>query len=214
MMISVANDSTKSRVLYLLRGSGRGTAQAVASTLEISAPAARRHLMDLEADGLIESQVERPGGRGRPQHVFKLSSRGEEHFPKRYAQLCDDILEHVQSLYGSGAVLEVLDARNAKLLEVWRDRVQGESLETKLEALVCILNEIGYEARLEIAEPGVFYLLEGNCPSLEVARKYPQLCQSESNLYAHVLDANVTREQQISTGASACRYRIEALPEN
>ena len=210
MTISLANDSTKSRVLYLLRGSGRGTAQAVASTLEISSPAARRHLMDLEADGLIESQVERPGGRGRPQHVFKLSSRGEEHFPKRYAQLCDDILEHVQDLYGSGAVLEVLDARNAKLLEVWRDRVQGESLATKLEALVCILNELGYEANLEFPAPGVFYLLEGNCPSLEVARKYPQLCQSESNLYAQILDAHVSREAQISTGASACRYRIEA----
>jgi predicted ArsR family transcriptional regulator len=209
MMISVANDSTKSRVLYLLRGSGRGTAQAVASTLEISAPAARRHLMDLEADGLIESQVERPGGRGRPQHVFKLSQRGEEHFPKRYAQLCDDILEHVQSLYGSGAVLEVLDARNAKLLEVWRDRVQGANLRTKLEALVHILNEIGYEATLEHSDDGVFYLLEGNCPSLDVARKYPQLCQSESNLYSQILNASVTREQQISTGASACRYRIE-----
>ncbi len=213
-MISVANDSTKSRVLYLLRGSGRGTAQAVANTLEISAPAARRHLMDLEADGLIESQVERPGGRGRPQHVFKLSSLGEEHFPKRYAQLCDDILEHVQSLYGSGAVLEVLDARNAKLLEVWRERVQGECLQTKLEALVHILNEMGYEARLEQAEAGVFYLLEGNCPSLEVARKYPQLCQSETNLYGQILNAYVSREQQISSGASACRYRIEALVEN
>ena len=141
--------------------------------------------------------------------MFKLSQRGEEHFPKRYAQLCDDILEHVQSLYGSGAVLEVLDARNAKLLEVWRDRVQGTNLKTKLEALVHILNEIGYEATLEYADGGVFYLVEGNCPSLDVARKYPQLCQSESNLYASILNASVTREQQISTGASACRYRIE-----
>ncbi len=210
MTISLATDSTKSRVLYLLRSSGSGTAQDIASTLEISSPAARRHLMDLEADGLIESQVERPGGRGRPQHVFKLSTRGEEHFPKRYAQLCGDILEHVENLYGSGAVLEVLDARNAKLMEVWQDRVQGENLQTKLEALVSILNEIGYEASLEKIEANAFFLFEGNCPSLEIARKYPQLCQSESSLYSQILNASVTREAQISTGASACRYRVEA----
>jgi predicted ArsR family transcriptional regulator len=208
MMVSYSTDSTKGRVLTLLRGWTGGTAQDVADALGVTVPAARRHLMDLEAAGLIHSQVERPAGRGRPQHVFSLTVDGEHTFPKRYAQLAHDILEHVETLYGSGAILEVLSARNAKLLEAWQERICGETLLEKLECLIGVLNEHGYEARLEISEDGTLYLLEGNCPALEVARQYGQLCQSETELYTKLLNAHVVRESQISQGASVCRYRI------
>lgn len=208
MMVSYSTDSTKGRVLTLLRGWTGGTAQDVADALGVTVPAARRHLMDLEAAGLIHSQVEKPAGRGRPQHVFSLTPDGEHAFPKRYAQLAHDILEHVETLYGSGAIIEVLSARNAKLMESWQDRVCGGTILEKLECLVGVLNEHGYEARIEIAEDGRLYLLEGNCPALEVARQYGQLCQSETELYAKLLDTNVVRESQISQGASVCRYRI------
>ena len=133
-MLRLVNDSTKSRVLHILRGQGGGTAQDVADVLEVSVPAVRRHLMNLEADGLLESQVHRPGGRGRPQHVFRVSGKGESHFPKNYAELCGDILEHIQSLYGAGAVLSVLSERNRKLLELWQPRIDGD-LEGRLNAL-------------------------------------------------------------------------------
>lgn len=208
MMVSYSSDSTKGRVLTLLRGWSGGTAQDVADALGVTVPAARRHLMDLEAAGLIQSQVEKPAGRGRPQHVFSLTTNGEHTFPKRYAQLAHDILEHVETLYGSGAILEVLSARNAKLIESWQDRICGQTLMEKLECLAGVLNEHGYEARIEIGEDGVLYLLEGNCPALEVARQYGQLCQSETELYAKLLDARVVRESQISQGASVCRYQI------
>jgi predicted ArsR family transcriptional regulator len=205
-MLKLASDSTKSRVLYFLRGAGGGTAHEVADALEVTTPAARRHLMDLEADGLLESKVHRPGGRGRPQHVFRISEKGEDHFPKRYAQLCNDILEHIESLYGAGAVLSVLDSRNQKLLEAWRPRMQG-NLRQRAEALVDILNELGYHAALE-PHPSGFVLSQSNCPNLEVARTFESLCASEAILYTHLLGARVAREARVLEGYSACRYVV------
>ena len=202
------NDSPKGRVLYLLRGAGGGTAQDVADALGVTVPAARRHLGDLLEAGLIEARIERQSGRGRPQHIFALTVSGEAVFPKRYAELCGDILQHVQSLYGDGAILEVLSARNVKLMELWRERVQGSSVAQKLECLVAVLNEIGYQASIEIGEHGELYLLEGNCPSLEVAKEFGQLCRAEGELYEQLLGAHVVRDSQISTGASVCRYRV------
>jgi predicted ArsR family transcriptional regulator len=205
-MLRIASESTKSRVLYVLRGQGGGTAQEVADSLEISIPAARRHLMDLEADGYLESQVHRPGGRGRPQHVFRVSDKGEDHFPKRYAQLCRDVFEHIEHLYGKGAILTVLDHRNQKLLELWQPVVRG-CLETRVRKLCDLLNELGYHASIE--QDGEQWILsQGNCPSLEVSRQFDQLCQSENSLYAELLEARVVREARVLEGASACRYRI------
>jgi predicted ArsR family transcriptional regulator len=189
-----------------LRGAGCGTAQEVADALEVTTPAARRHLMELEADGLLDSQVHRPGGRGRPQHVFRISEKGEEHFPKRYAQLCNDILEHIESLYGEGAVISVLDSRNQKLLEAWRPRMKGDLWE-RAQTLVDILNELGYHAALE-SHPNGFVLSQSNCPNLEVARTFQALCSSESLLYTNLLGTRVDREARVLEGYSACRYVI------
>ena len=208
-MLRLVNDSTKSRVLHILRGQGGGTAQDVADVLEVSVPAVRRHLMNLEADGLLESQVHRPGGRGRPQHVFRVSGKGESHFPKNYAELCGDIMEHIQSLYGAGAVLSVLSERNRKLLELWQPRIDGD-LEGRLKALCELLNELGCDASFE-ADGADWLLSQGNCPSLEVAKRFEELCSSEAALYASLLQATVTREARVLEGAVACRYRVSTL---
>ena len=208
MAFSFVGESTKGRVLSVLRDRSCGTAQDVAEALGITAPAARRHLTDLQSAGLLVSRVEKPAGRGRPQHVFALTPDGEDVFPKRYAQLCADILDHVQSLYGEGAILEVLSARNVKLEALWAGRVVGDTLEDRLESLVAVLCECGYQARALRGDDGALYLDEHNCPSLEVARQYGQLCQSEAELYARLLGAPVARETQISRGAPSCRYRV------
>ncbi len=205
--MNLAGDSTKSRVLYALRGSGGGTANDVAQTLAISIPAARRHLMDLEADGLLESKVYRQAGRGRPQHVFRVSQAGESHFPTRYAQLCTDILEHIERLYGSGAVLSVLDSRNMVLLEQWQPRIQG-SLEERVDSLCEILSELGYQASLEPHVLG-WVLVQRNCPNLDVARTFEAMCSSESALYQQLLNTVVKRETRVLDGSRACRYLIE-----
>ncbi len=208
MALPIFTESTKGRVLNVLRERMGGTAQEVANLLGVTVPAARRHLMDLEAAGLIHSQVQRPGGRGRPQHVFMLTADGEHTFPKRYAQLCHDILEHVEILYGSGAVMEVLSARNAKLLQAWKERIVGISVEEKLSCLIAVLNEHGFQADFERGSDGTLYLIEGNCPALEVARQHHQLCAAEEQLYSRLLGVTVQRETRIARGASCCRYRV------
>ncbi len=208
-MHSIAGDSTKTRVLYALRGAGSGTAHDVAAALEISVPAARQHLLDLKNEGLLDAKVQRVNQRGRPQHVFRVSSKGEQHFPKRYAQLCTDILEHIEQVYGVGAVLSVLHSRNQTLLLQWQPRVQG-SLEQRLMALLEILNELGYQASLQRLE-GIWVLSQGNSPHLEVALE--AVYESEADLYRQLLQAKVSRDTQ--TSPSVCCYLIEpVLPDN
>lgn len=200
------SDRTKMRVLSLLKSRRCTTTQSVAEALDISVPAARKHLSDLVEAGLIEAETQRPGGRGRPQHVYRLSEQGEAQFPKSYASLCVDVLQHLERLFGEGAVMRVMDARRATIASEWSHRLSGEPRE-RLAQLTELLKASGYDART-YEEDGVLYLEQGNCPGLDVARRYDELCTAELELYRELLGAPVRRETRIACGAPSCRYRI------
>ncbi len=197
---------TKARLLELVKRLGAPTAQALAHELEISLPAARKHLCDLQEAGLVSARTEKPGGRGRPQHVYVLSDRGESTFPKSYASLCSDVLGHVQKLFGEGAVLQVLTARQAEMYQRLAPGIQGDLAE-RVQTLAGKLREAGYAAEA-VQDGGVWFLIERNCPALKVAREYGQMCESELKLYTDLLGVPVVRESRIACGAAECRYRI------
>lgn len=201
-------ERTKTRLLELVKRHGPLTAQDLSLKLEISVPAARRHLCDLQEQGLLEARTERPGGRGRPQHVFALTERGEASFPKTYSNLCLDVLRHIEGLFGQGAVLRVLDARSTEITAQLKDKLPRHlPLATRLELLSVYLNEHGFDAVIE--SDGVnLYLVQRNCPNLTVARQYRELCACEQAMYSEVLGVKVCRETHIICGHGVCRYRI------
>ncbi|MBB6015717.1 helix-turn-helix transcriptional regulator [Deinococcus radiopugnans] len=201
-------ERTKVRLLELVKRHGPQTAQDLAARLEVSIPAARRHLGDLQDQGLLQSRTERPGGRGRPQHVFSLTERGEAAFPRTYSGLCVDVLRHVEGLFGEGAVLKVLDARNAEIAARLETELPTHlPLEDRIQRLAALLTDMGFDTVLEQDGPD-WCLTQRNCPNLTVARQYGQLCDSELQLYAGLLGTPVVRETRIACGQSACRYRI------
>lgn len=201
-------ERTKTRLLELVKRHGPLTAQELAARLEVSVPAARRHLGDLQEQGLLECRTERPAGRGRPQHVFALTDQGEARFPKTYADLCVDILRHVERLHGSGTVLTVLQMRNNEMAEQLQGHIPGdESLESRAERLRQHLAEMGFDPTLEHCGDEL-YLVQRNCPNLTVARQYRALCQAELELYIRVLGIDITRSSTIACGQGQCRYRL------
>ncbi|MFC5849916.1 helix-turn-helix transcriptional regulator [Deinococcus petrolearius] len=205
-------ERTKHRLLDLVKRHGPLTAQDLAARLEVSVPATRRHLGDLQEQGLVEARTERPSGRGRPQHVYALTERGEGAFPKTYSGLCVDVLRHVAALFGEDAVTRVLASRTAE-----QARVLGAELPAALpahvraEVLARHLSEQGYDAVVDrVVEGGqeTLYLVERNCPHLAVARQFPELCAAELTLYGELLGTAVTRETRIACGQGCCRYRV------
>ncbi|GGL04715.1 helix-turn-helix transcriptional regulator [Deinococcus radiotolerans] len=202
-------ERTKTRLLEFVKRHGPQTAQDLAQRLDVSVPAARRHLCDLQDQGLLEARTERPGGRGRPQHVFALTDRGEAAFPKTYSSLCVDVLRHIEGLFGAGAVLKVLDARNAEIADRLRtDLPAGLPLGERVQILVQRLNEHGFDATAAQDDQGRWVFTQRNCPNLTVARQYAQLCSAEITLYTEVLGVPVMRDTRIACGQACCHYRV------
>ena len=193
-------EGTKEKVLELLRAHPL-TAKEVAEALGLSRAAIGKHLQDLEARGLVRSEVKRCPSRGRPYRLYRAQD-GES----PYALLCGDVLKGMEAALGREGVVAFLLERNRSRLAPLR--LEALPLREKLRRLAQHLREEGYEAEV-VEEEGRLYLCQRRCPKLALSREHEALCQSELLAYQEVLGLPLLREERIAEGGSCCRYRVE-----
>lgn len=192
-------EGTKERVLDLLRLKPR-TAKEVAEVLGVSRVAAQKHLQDLEARGLVRSEVRKCPGRGRPYRLWR-ASEGEA----PYAAFCGDVLKGLERVLGREGLVRLLLERNRSLFAPLN--LADLPLRERLTRLAQFLREQGYEAEL-LEEGGRVYLCQRRCPKLALSREHEALCQSELLAYQELLGLPLVREERLAEGGSCCRYRV------
>jgi len=198
--------TTRSEILQLLRRKGHMTAAELSGELGVGAVGVRQHLVMLCNEGLVVAVGVRRG-LGRPSHLYSLTSKAEQLFPKTYERIALDALAYIASC-GSGQIEQMFEARRRRLAVQFCQDLSGSSTAERVAALAVLLNEQGYMSKCECASDGTILLTEHNCPIDFVARIYPQACASELQLYEEVLGVSLEQEATIATGSSSCRYRV------
>jgi DeoR family transcriptional regulator, suf operon transcriptional repressor len=198
-------EGTPRTILTLLR-EGPRQAQDLAAALGIDASAARRHLEDLRAAGLVDAE-DVVAGPGRPKKMYRLTAQGQEAFPRDYALLLGLLVAKVREARGEKDLRDLM-ARIAKdLAAPLAAKASGKE---RLAALLALYNELGFEASLDRA-PGGHVLTQRNCIVLRTARDDPALlceCFDEGVMRAALPGAKVEFLGSLATGARVCRHRI------
>lgn len=202
--------STKQNILQFFLKKGQGTAIQLAKALELSSQAIRRHLSELEAEGLIEYESVQQG-MGRPQHIYQLSQKGRSLFPHRYGEFAVSFLDTLVETFGEDRVSKVLEKQWQRKAQEYRDRVGNGSLLERVSKLVQIRQEEGYMAELQQKSQQNFILTEYNCAISEVAESYPSVCGHELEMFSAILpDCKVERTHWLNNGEHRCGYLIQA----
>ncbi len=210
--------STKQDILQYLLKNGQASAQELADDLEISAQAIRRHLKDLENEGLIEHHTVQ-FGMGRPQHIYHLSKQGRDRFPQGYSEFAVSFLDTLVETVGEKQVGEVLRKQWERKAEEYRQRVGQGTLKERVTKLVQIRQEEGYMAELLLIEGANsqnlaqerYILAEHHCAISEVAESFPSVCGHELEMFSAVLpDCTIERTHWINKGEHNCGYLIQA----
>jgi DeoR family suf operon transcriptional repressor len=197
-------------VLTQLKREQRLTAKQLATLLGTSLNAARHHLKELEAEGLVEYEREHRGV-GAPAFAYRLTAAGEALFPRRYAETLTAVLDHLVAREGRGTAVTMLEGYFASLARRLHDELQGSSPEERLRAVARTLSEEGYMAEVS-GEGGHGTLTEHNCAIPVVAQRFPEICAAEARFLAEVLEADVERREHILNGCSACEYHVRFKP--
>ncbi|TQM04004.1 putative ArsR family transcriptional regulator [Pseudonocardia kunmingensis] len=208
---SAGEGGTREAVARLLMEQGPITAAAVAAELELSAPAVRRHLDALLADGEAEvrSAPRRgPRGRGRPARQYLLTDAGRARFGHGYDELAVAALQYLAEHGGEAAVRGFARSRVDDLLGAGVQQITAASgPDGRAEALASLLTARGYAAQARESHAGV-QLCQHHCPVAHVAAAFPELCEAETQAFAALLGTHVQRLATIARGDSACTTHV------
>lgn len=197
---------SRGAVLVQLKRTQRLTAKDLAGRLGVSLNAARHHLKELEAEGLVEYEREHRGV-GAPAFAYRLSSAGEALFPRRYQETLTALLDQVVERDGRASAVALLEAHFAGLARRVRGQLAGSPPAERLLALSRVLSEEGYMAEVTTGA-GSATLTEHNCAIPAVAERFPEICAAEARFLAEVLGADVDRREHMLAGCSTCEYHV------
>ncbi|MCL7748932.1 helix-turn-helix transcriptional regulator [Halalkalibacter alkaliphilus] len=215
MVIVVRNEanSTRQVILTLLKRNQELTVSTLATELEVTEMAVRRHLRELEKEKLIDSRLEKQA-MGRPIHKYYLTEKGSETFPRNYSDLSLGILQDVEQLSGSQMVDQLFEQRRERLYEKYEAEIKGSFAE-RIAALARVQSEGGYMVEYKELDDGEYEFIEYNCPIAQVAKEYPIACTCEQQLFKRLLKTDhVERKSCIAKeNTSCCIYKVKENKE-
>ncbi len=206
---------TRARIARLILENGPVTAAGLSVRLGLTPAAVRRHLDNLQAEGMIEIRMARSygnRGRGRPARLFAITDAGRSAFEHAYDDLATSALRFLAERAGPGAVAEFARRQIAELEQRYRPAVQAAPPAQRVKALADALSADGYAASASgaPAAAGGEQLCQHHCPVAHVAAQFPQLCEAETEAFGRLLGTPVQRLATISHGDGICTTHVTA----
>src|SRR5438093_9502488 len=198
-------DSRRDAILAFLKVHGQASLAEVAAHLEVSKPVALRHLEALEALGLATVSSAEPHGRGRPEHVYRLTPAAGDHFPDGHRELTAELVDFMSN----EQLRQFFERRAARLEAEYAPRLAGLDFEERVRELARLATEHGHMAEVVEAGEGGLAIRLCNCPIQDVAARTGLPCINEQQMYERLLGADVARTTWMAESADDCTYVIK-----
>ncbi|HSM58409.1 MAG TPA: DeoR family transcriptional regulator [Candidatus Sulfomarinibacteraceae bacterium] len=199
-----SKESTRDIILHTIKLRHQATVNELAEAADVSPVTVRHHLNSLQAESLLKSDSVRRKV-GRPYHVYSLSKKGHELFPKRYARLSTRLLEELKKQFPAEVVTELFHNVVAGIVEEHREQFEGLPFEERLSYLVDMLAEEGFLARWEKIDDE-YHLIEYSCPYISVGEEHMEICSFDKELIISVLDTDVKQHSCMLNGDHCCEF--------
>ena len=198
------------RVAHSLRDVCPASAPELAARLGLSATAVRRSLTALVDAGLAVSSDRAPFGpapaprRGRPSHVYSLSSSGHAACGQAYDDLAIDALRFLRDHSGPEAVRVFAERRATTLVSRLDPVGPPEEPSHRVLAIAEALTDAGYAASVVQTGAATVQLCQHACPVVDAAREFPELCEAEAAALGEAMGVHVTRLATLAHGDGVC----------
>ena len=203
-MNSISESSDKT-VLDHLRRVGEATVGDLATDMGVTATAVRQRLQRLMAEGVIQRRTERKG-RGRPNHRYLLTEKGERVAGSNFGDLAIVLWEEIKAVEDPairrGLVKRIAD----RFALLYQDHVSGETLRERMTSLAGLMDD--REIPFEVDSSGMLPVLSAlACPYPELAKLDRSVCTMEKLMLSEVLGENVKLSECRLDGAPAAPSR-------
>ena len=179
-------DSSRGRIVTLLRGTGGLTADDIASKLRLTRSGVRAQLTGMERDGVVQRTGQRPGTT-RPSHVFELTPEVEQLLSSAYIPLLTSLIDTFAAGLPTNQVETIFRQAGRRLAgELSRGKRPAGSLSSRVATVSEMMNEhLGALSRVE--RNGGYVIRGMGCPLAALTGKHPGVCLAIESLIAEVL---------------------------
>jgi DeoR family suf operon transcriptional repressor len=201
-------ESSDKAMIDVLRRNGAVTISVLVAEMGVTATAVRQRLQRLMADGLIERQAEIKG-RGRPNHRYSLTEKGERSSGTNFADMADVLWDEIKSVADPEIRRGLLKRIAGRLASRYRNEVGGETLGERMTALAGVMGE--REIPFVVDQTGSLPVLSAlACPYPELAMRDRSVCTMEKMMLSEILGENVRLSECRLDGASCCTFTPSA----
>src|ERR1051325_5755549 len=134
--------ASRESIVHELRARGSVSADELAEVLGVTKQCVRKHLDVLEREGYVEHAAAR-GERGRPAHVFRLTPKAEELFPKRYDLFAKSVLRQIGEVWGERGLNTVFCGCATEMVAGLKPQLDGLNFDARIRRLTELLREAG-----------------------------------------------------------------------
>lgn len=202
--MSMQTETSDKAVLDLLRRTGGVTIGALVTEMGVTATAVRQRLQRLMAEGLIQRQTERKG-RGRPNHRYSLTEKGERSAGTNFADMASVLWEEIKSVEDPAVRRGLLKRIAGRLAERYRNHIDGDTLGERMNALAGVMGERNIPFKVEHTE-ALPVLSALACPYPELARQDRGVCTMEKMMLSEILGENMRLSECRLDGATCCTF--------
>jgi predicted ArsR family transcriptional regulator len=202
--MSTITESSDRQLLDFLRQNGAVTISALITEMGVTATAVRQRIQRLTNEGLIQRVTERKG-RGRPNHRYSLTEKGEQSAGNNFADMASVLWDEIKSVKDPEVRRGLLKRIADRFVERYRNEVSGETLSERMNALAGVMGK--RQIPFVVDETKSLPILSAlACPYPELAKADRGVCTMEKLMLSELLGENVRLSECRLDGATCCTF--------
>ena len=215
--LATAEVKTREVIARSILENGPSTALVLSERLGITPAGIRRHLDALVDEGIIEPRDPqiRPrvgeAGRGRPSKVFVMTDLGRASFEHSYDDLAISAIRFIAQRDGVRTFAQTRADEMERKFQKFQAKSKSRTPKEAAHALADFLTDEGYAASIHQLPIGV-EICQHHCPIAHVAAEFPQMCETETEIFSKILGTHVQRLATIAHGDGVCTTVIPKVP--
>jgi predicted ArsR family transcriptional regulator len=195
------------RIIRLMVGKPPVSISELIRAMGVTRTAITEQLNELIAAGFVERTLERLPGRGRPRHLYALTANALlVVFTSHQQLIVPAIWRAVGEIGGPELTRKVIKKVSQSLVDYYRTRVSGESVDDRLRQLAEVLGEEGQVIDMVRRDDGSIVLSRRSCSFLTMFEENRSICRIDQNVVSTVLGVPVRQLTCRHDGAPCCSF--------
>ncbi len=184
------------------------TVRELAALMKMSYMGVKQHCAELEKKGYLDT-FRRALPHGRPEKLYRLTSKLDPLFPTVTAAMMLEILAHAERIFGLTAPEKLLHTWFQGKAEHWALKLDKETtLENKALMLARLRTADGHMCMVETGGAGTLRLVDYHQPLADLMEKYTVLTEIESDVIERLLGHPIERAVEEHSGLKQVIFRI------